>query len=140
MSPFVLPKFAVPNNVDGFRLSGEGTEEFEISDDGWLYVQRALDWSRESRYEMTVMWFDSICELRGDLQPSGADVCARTQIEALNGDEVVDGPITVTVIVLDINNNAPYFNQSVYTAWVRENNPAGTFDGSRAGSRARTSR
>lgn len=62
VSPFVLPKFAVPNNVDGFRLSGEGAEAFELSDDGWLYVQRPLDWSRESHYVMKVKCFDSICE------------------------------------------------------------------------------
>lgn len=36
--------------------------------------------------------------------------------------------IHVTVTVLDINNNAPDFNQSVYTAWVREKGPAGTID------------
>lgn len=47
------------------------------------------------------------------------------QVEALDGDEVVDGPISVTINVLDINNNAPYFNQSVYTAVVKENSPAG---------------
>lgn len=39
--------------------------------------------------------------------------------------EVVDGPISVTINVLDINNNAPYFNQSSYAAMVRENSPAG---------------
>lgn len=50
----------------------------------------------------------------------------------MDGDEVVDGPIYVTVSVLDINNNAPYFNQSVYTAWVREKTPGGTLDGSAA--------
>lgn len=47
------------------------------------------------------------------------------QVEALAGDEVVDGPIHVTINVLDVNNNAPHFNQSVYTAMVRENSPAG---------------
>lgn len=40
-------------------------------------------------------------------------------------DEVVDDPISVTINVLDVNNNAPYFNQSVYTAVVKENSPAG---------------
>lgn len=40
-------------------------------------------------------------------------------------DEVVGDPVYVTINVLDVNNNAPYFNQSVYTAAVRENNPAG---------------
>lgn len=59
MSLFVLPKFLVPKDVDQFGLSGEGTGEFEISSDGWLYVQRPLDWSRENHYVMMVMWFDS---------------------------------------------------------------------------------
>lgn len=104
-----------------------------MSRDGWLYLERPLDWSREDHYVMMVIWFDPAYESRRDLQPSGADLCDRTQIEALDGGKVVDGPIYVTVSVLDINNNAPYFNQSVYTAWVRENTPAGTFDGSTAG-------
>lgn len=51
--------------------------------------------------------------------------CRHVQIEALADDEVVDGPVYVTINVLDVNNNAPSFNQSVYTAVVRENSPAG---------------
>lgn len=131
VSPFILPKFLVQSHVDGFSLSGESEGEFAISRDGWLYLERPLDWSRKDHYEMTVIWFDSAWELR-DLQPSGADVCDCIQIEALVDGDVVDEPIHVTVSVLDINNNAPHFNQSVYTAWVREKTPAGTFDGSRA--------
>lgn len=46
-------------------------------------------------------------------------------MEALTDEEVVDGPIYVTINVLDINNNAPYFNQSDYTATVIENSAAG---------------
>lgn len=49
----------------------------------------------------------------------------RAQVEALADEEVVEGPIYVTINVLDVNNKAPYFNQSVYTAVVRENTPAG---------------
>uniref|UniRef100_H3C6G7 Cadherin domain-containing protein n=1 Tax=Tetraodon nigroviridis TaxID=99883 RepID=H3C6G7_TETNG len=97
--PYALYQFLVPNHIDSFRLSGEGKGEFEMSSDGWLYVQRPLDWSREDHYVM--------------------------MIEALAGDQVVDGPVYVTVSVLDINNNPPSFNQSVYTAWVRERTPAG---------------
>lgn len=46
-------------------------------------------------------------------------------MEALTDEEVVEGPIYVTINVLDINNNAPYFNQSDYTATVRENSAVG---------------
>lgn len=59
VSPSVLPKFLVPNHVDTFRLSGEGRGEFKISSDGWLYLERPLDWSREDHYVMMVIWFDS---------------------------------------------------------------------------------
>ncbi|TNN02563.1 hypothetical protein fugu_010050 [Takifugu bimaculatus] len=99
--PYPLYQFLVTNPVDRFRISAEGGGEFRISSDGWLYLERPLDWSREDHYVMMV-------------------------IEALHEDTVVDGPISVTVNVLDINNNAPYFNQSVYTAWVREKSPAGS--------------
>ncbi|XP_056902226.1 cadherin-17 [Takifugu flavidus] len=98
--PYPLYQFLVTNPVDRFRISAEGGGEFRISSDGWLYLERPLDWSREDHYVM--------------------------MIEALHEDTVVDGPISVTVNVLDINNNAPYFNQSVYTAWVREKSPAGS--------------
>lgn len=112
--------------VDRFRISGEGEEEFRISSDGWLYLERPLDWSREDHYVMMVVRLLSITSR--DSQLCRGDTCGCVQIEALNEDTVVDGPISVIVKVLDINNNAPYFNQSVYTAWVREKSPAGAFD------------
>ncbi|TKS82026.1 Cadherin-17 Intestinal peptide-associated transporter HPT-1 [Collichthys lucidus] len=40
-------------------------------------------------------------------------------------DEVVEGPISVTIHVLDVNNNAPTFDKNIYTAVVREYSPAG---------------
>lgn len=58
---------------------------------------------------------------------TGVSVCGDIQVEALADDEVVEGPVHVTINVLDVNNNAPFFNQSVYTAVVRENNPAGVY-------------
>lgn len=114
------------NPVDRFRISGEGGEEFKISSDGWLYLERPLDWSREDHYVMMVVWLLSITSTGSQL--CRGDNCDCLQIEALNEDTVVDGPISVIVNVLDINNNAPFFNQSVYTTWVREKSPAGMFD------------
>lgn len=49
----------------------------------------------------------------------------RVQVEALANGEVVDGPVAVTINVVDVNNNAPYFNQSSYTATVRERSSSG---------------
>lgn len=126
-SPFFPPKFLVKKPVDRFRISGESGEDFQISSDGWLYLERPLDWSREDHYVMMVARLLSITS--ADSRLRGGDGCDCLQIEALNEDAVVDGPITVIVNVLDINNNAPYFNQSVYTAWVREKSPAGVLGG-----------
>ncbi|XP_047455537.1 cadherin-17 isoform X2 [Mugil cephalus] len=99
--PYAIHQFLVTDAaVHGFRLSGEGSEDIEISKDGWLFLEKALDWSIRNHYIF--------------------------QVEALGDDDaVVLGPIIVTINVVDINNNAPRFNQTVYTAIVREKNPAG---------------
>ncbi|XP_041799119.1 cadherin-17 [Chelmon rostratus] len=98
--PYPIHQFQVTHpGVNNFRLSGEGMEDIKISNDGWLYLERPLDWSRENHYMIMV--------------------------EALEDDEVVDDPVYVTINVLDVNNYAPYFNQTVYSAVVREHSPTG---------------
>ncbi|XP_019747743.1 cadherin-17 [Hippocampus comes] len=98
--PYALCQFQVSHpGVNAFRLNGEGSDDIKISADGWLYLDKPLDWSQNDNYLVAV--------------------------EALVDDEVVEGPIFATIHVLDINNHAPYFNQSYYTALVRENTPAG---------------
>ncbi|XP_029307808.1 cadherin-17 [Cottoperca gobio] len=98
--PYTMFQFQVTHpGVNNFRLTGEGQENIKISKDGWLYLEKPLDWSRDDHYIIMV--------------------------EALADEEVVDGPVYVTINVLDVNNNAPNFNQTDYTAVVRENNPAG---------------
>ncbi|KAK2844546.1 hypothetical protein Q5P01_011205 [Channa striata] len=99
--PYPIHQFQVTNpGVNNFRLSGEGSEDIKISTDGWLYLEKPLNWSREDHYIV--------------------------KVEALADDEAVEGAIYVTINVLDINNNAPYFNQSEYIAAVRENSAAGS--------------
>jgi len=98
--PYAIYQFKASHpGVTGFRLTGEGREDVMISDDGWLYLDQALDWARTDHYIIMV--------------------------EALADSEVVEGPVTVTINVLDINNHAPSFNQTDYTAVVRERSPAG---------------
>uniref|UniRef100_A0A8C2WW55 Cadherin domain-containing protein n=1 Tax=Cyclopterus lumpus TaxID=8103 RepID=A0A8C2WW55_CYCLU len=98
--PYAIYQFQVTHpGVNNFRLSGEGQDGIMITKDGWLYLEMPLDWSRNDHYIIMV--------------------------EALAEDEVVDDPVYVTIHVLDVNNNAPFFNQSIYTAVVRENNPEG---------------
>lgn len=42
--------------MDNFRLSGEGEEDIKISKDGWLYLEKPLDWSRDDNYIVKVIW------------------------------------------------------------------------------------
>ncbi|XP_029360941.1 cadherin-17 [Echeneis naucrates] len=98
--PYPIYQFKVTDpSVNNFRLSGEGKDDIQISKDGWLYLERALDWSQDDHYII--------------------------KVEALADDEVVEGPVYVTINVLDVNNRAPYFNQTEYTAMVREQKAAG---------------
>lgn len=52
-------------------------------------------------------------------------VCVYIQVEAVGDEDAVADTITVTVNVLDVNNNAPRFNQEVYTAVIRERRKPG---------------
>ncbi|XP_044213889.1 cadherin-17 [Thunnus albacares] len=98
--PYAIYQFqATHAGVNSFRLTGDGSDAIKISKDGWLYLEKPLEWSHDASYKM--------------------------KVEALADDEVVEGPVSVTINVLDINNHAPQFNQSGYSALVRENNPAG---------------
>lgn len=63
-SPFLPPKFVPTTRVSKFEISGEGKEEFAISHDGWLYLEKPLDWSQEDHYVMTVTWLHPSSELQ----------------------------------------------------------------------------
>ncbi len=53
-------------------------------------------------------------------------VCVFLQIEARSADdETVDGPYSVVLQVVDVNNNHPVFSESQYSGRVREHSPAG---------------
>lgn len=48
------------------------------------------------------------------------------QIEARSADgETLDGPYSVVLQVVDVNNNAPVFAENQYSGRVREHSPAG---------------
>ncbi|XP_072250425.1 cadherin-17 [Leuresthes tenuis] len=97
--PYAIYQFQVAHpDVNGFRLSGEGKDDIKMSNDGWLFLEKSLDWTQDNHYVIMV--------------------------EALADGVVVDDPVYVTINVLDINNNAPRFNQSSYPALVKERGPA----------------
>lgn len=55
--------------------------------------------------------------------------CIFLQIEALSDDgETIDGPYTIVLHVVDVNNNPPVFNQSQYSGTIREHSPPGETD------------
>ncbi|XP_062322072.1 cadherin-17 [Osmerus eperlanus] len=98
--PYALYQFhAVNPDVNGFRVSGDSEGKIQISRDGWLYLEEALVWAHAHTHTL--------------------------QVEALVDTEPVEGPFTVTINVLDINNHAPSFNQTDYVAVIREGSVAG---------------
>ncbi|KAJ3597254.1 hypothetical protein NHX12_000782 [Muraenolepis orangiensis] len=98
--PYPIYQFQVSHpGVTGFQLTGEGQDDIKIAEDGWLYLDQPLDWARNSHYIIGVT--------------------------AFAGDEEVEGPVFVSINVLDINNHAPTFEQLTYTASLREHRPNG---------------
>ncbi|KAG5271851.1 hypothetical protein AALO_G00184830 [Alosa alosa] len=84
--------------VTAYRVSGD-LQEISISADGWLYLTEQLFWSDKEAHSL--------------------------QIEALADDVTVDGPYDVVLTVVDINNNAPTFEQDQYVGEVMEHSTAG---------------
>lgn len=53
-------------------------------------------------------------------------MCVSLQIEARSAEgETVDGPYSVVLQVVDVNNNVPVFSESQYSGRVKEHSPAG---------------
>ncbi|KAK1806655.1 hypothetical protein P4O66_005163, partial [Electrophorus voltai] len=99
--PFAIYQFtSMVEGVSSYRVSGETHGRISMSKDGWLYLEEPLEWSPGKTHELT--------------------------IEALSDDDdVLDGPYTVVLHVVDINNNPPVFDQSQYSGSLREHTPAG---------------
>ncbi|XP_017309344.1 cadherin-17 [Ictalurus punctatus] len=102
-TPVPYPIFQFTSEADGvssYHVSGETEGKIGISTDGWLYLEEALEWSPEKRHTLSI------------------------EAHSTEG-ETVDGPYTVVLLVVDVNNNAPVFNQSLYSGTIREHSPAG---------------
>ncbi|KAG7242032.1 hypothetical protein INR49_024077 [Caranx melampygus] len=53
--PYPMYQFQVTHpGVNNFRLSGEGKDDIQVSNDGWLFLEKSLDWSQDHHYEITV--------------------------------------------------------------------------------------
>ncbi|KAI5092270.1 cadherin-17 precursor [Silurus meridionalis] len=99
--PYPIYQFtSTAEGVSSYSVSGETEGIINISNDGWLYLEEALEWSPDKKHTL--------------------------YIEALSANVVtIDGPYTIVIIVEDANNNPPIFDQSQYSGSVREHSPAG---------------
>ncbi|MFT7816248.1 cadherin-17 [Arapaima gigas] len=86
--------------VTSYQVTGDPDGRIAISAEGWLYLERPLVWAERHQYSL--------------------------QISALaDSGEPVEGPYSVTINVIDINNHRPFFNQTDYHGVVLEHTAAG---------------
>ncbi|ROJ29169.1 Cadherin-17 [Anabarilius grahami] len=98
--PYPIYQFtSASEDVSSYHVSGETEEKISISSDGWLFLEHPLEWSPEKKHHL--------------------------EIEAHSADgEVVDGPYSLVLQVVDVNNNPPVFSESQYSGSIREHSPA----------------
>ncbi|KAG1947494.1 cadherin-17 [Pimephales promelas] len=99
--PYPIYQFtSASEGVSSYHVSGETEGKISISSDGWLFLEHPLEWSPEKNHHL--------------------------HIEARSADgETVDGPYSVVLQVVDVNNNNPVFSESQFSGRVREHSPAG---------------
>uniref|UniRef100_A0A671MUT1 Cadherin-17-like n=1 Tax=Sinocyclocheilus anshuiensis TaxID=1608454 RepID=A0A671MUT1_9TELE len=98
--PYPIYQFTSTEEAETYHVSGETEGKISISTDGWLFLEQPLEWSPEKSHHL-------------DIEARSAD------------GETVDGPYSVVLQVVDINNNHPVFSESQYSGRVREHSPAG---------------
>ncbi|XP_015745131.1 cadherin-17 isoform X1 [Python bivittatus] len=101
MGPQYLYRFTFQPPTYSLRLTGEIDNLIEITPkDGVLIVNEPLDWENKSTY--------------------------RLQLEGLNQNgNRVQGPYSIIINVIDINDNPPQFNKSSYSGEVRQHSLPG---------------
>ncbi|XP_043923288.1 cadherin-17 [Protopterus annectens] len=88
------------SNIVDYRLSGEAEDTFHVNNEGWMYLNKSLDRETKTMYLM--------------------------QIEAMDAENrAIDGPYTLSVTVIDVNDNPPVFEHSQYHGVVIENSRPG---------------
>ncbi|XP_052434169.1 cadherin-17 [Carassius gibelio] len=97
--PYPIYQFTSTEEAETYHVSGETEGKISISSDGWLFLEQPLEWSQDKSHHL-------------DIEAQSAD------------GETVDGPYSVVLQVVDVNNNHPVFSESQYSAHVREHSPA----------------
>uniref|UniRef100_A0A8C1YI84 Cadherin 17, LI cadherin (liver-intestine) n=1 Tax=Cyprinus carpio TaxID=7962 RepID=A0A8C1YI84_CYPCA len=99
--PYAIYQFkSAVEGVSSYHISGETEGKISVSSDGWLFLEHPLEWSPEKNHHL-------------DIEARSAD------------GETLDGPYSVVLQVVDVNNNAPVFAENQYSGRVREHSPAG---------------
>lgn len=98
--PYPIYQFTSTEEAETYHVSGETEGKISISSDGWLFLEQPLKWSPQKSHHL-------------DIEARSAD------------GETVDGPYSVVLQVVDVNNNHPVFSESQYSGRVREHSPAG---------------
>ncbi|XP_051577863.1 cadherin-17-like [Myxocyprinus asiaticus] len=99
--PYAVYQFtSAVEGVSSYHVNGETDGKISITSDGWLYLEEPLEWSPDKSHHL-------------DIEARSAD------------DEIIDGPYSVVLQVVDVNNNPPVFSESQYIGRVREHSPAG---------------
>ncbi|OCT76994.1 cadherin-17 [Xenopus laevis] len=84
-----------------FTLDGETDGVIEVDPhDGWLKAAGALDWEKRKVHKLKIQTLNEL-------------------------GHIVEGPFSITIIVEDVNDNLPVFNQSEYEGQVREKSRPG---------------
>lgn len=101
-APALIYQFEKSNSRSvTFLLEGETDGIIDIlPSDGWLMTKGPLNWDKRQVHTLQLKTVD-------------------------HGGSLIEGPYTITIIVDDINNNAPVFNQSDYFGEVREQSRPG---------------
>ncbi|XP_034278202.1 cadherin-17 [Pantherophis guttatus] len=101
VGPQYLYRFTFQPPTSSVRLTGETDSLIEVTPkDGVLIVKGPLDWEYKTQYS---------------LQVEGLDQNSKR----------VQGPYSIIINVVDINDNAPQFNKSRYFGEVRQHSRAG---------------
>uniref|UniRef100_A0A673JSX6 Cadherin-17-like n=1 Tax=Sinocyclocheilus rhinocerous TaxID=307959 RepID=A0A673JSX6_9TELE len=99
--PYAIYQFtSAVEVVSSYHVSGETEGKISVSSDGWLFLEHPLEWSPEKNHHL-------------DIEARSAD------------GETLDGPYSVVLQVVDVNNNPPVFSENQYSGRVREHSPAG---------------
>ncbi|KAG7282188.1 hypothetical protein CRUP_034935 [Coryphaenoides rupestris] len=92
--PYAIYQFQVSHpDVTGFQLTGEGHEDIKIAEDGWLYLDRPLDWATNSLYVIEPIYTAVVRER----SPSGVPLL-RVSAKDLDDPETPNGELRYSVV------------------------------------------